>query len=363
MPENSDSAHEPVAPGPRSWVVPCSDSCRTIPLLRAHRNLLLPMLQQARFALAELSVYEPARRRVDLLARAAARAEELAHREIGGAVLATSFTVCDVSNIAREVVQLFAGTLPGDVPVVQVARATSPLVLGDELLLYQLLVEVLAVAATRVGGAAGVEIRVEIDSGGPVVAPEQPQVRLSVRIAPVGEATLASVPMPSSIYDPARLDMVRDLVAFHGGRLSEIAGSGVRLHLPAAYEPMPTDPGSLRLGIGVEDGSAAMAHVDACLRRSGRDVITATHAGSAAALVAAHAASGCFLFAMADRASAPGLAWLQGMARTWPQLLCFLVVPDGLQAAELLPPDSSSLLVTPIRQLETMLASCAARAH
>jgi hypothetical protein len=320
------------------------------------------MLQQARLALAELSVYEPARRRVDLVARAASRAEELTRREIAGAVQATSFAVCDLANITREVVQLFAGTLPGDIPVVQVARATAPLVLGDELLLYQLLVEVLAAAATRVGTATGVEIRVEVDSGGPVVAPEQPQVRLSVRIAPVANAAVAPLPMPGSIYDPARIDTLRDLVAFHGGRFTELAGGGVRLHLPGAYEPEPMDPGSLKVGIGVEDGSAAMAHVDACLRRSGRDVITATHAGSAAALVAANAASGCFLFAMADRATAPGLAWLQAMAKAWPRLHCFLVVPDGLHAAELLPPDDSPLLVTPIRQLEAMLASCAARA-
>jgi hypothetical protein len=345
-PDTARGGRKPV-PGGRA-------ASRALPLLRAQKHLLLPMLHQARRASAELSPGEPAKLRVDLLARAASRVAELARRG-SDAAPAADFGVGDLSSIAREVIQLFAGTLPGDTPVLQVAWATAPLVLGDELLLYQLIVEVLAAAAARAGGTPGAEIRVEVDAAGSAPSSQPAHVRLTVRIAPIADAVDGALATCGG-FDQAQLELARDLVAFHGGRIGDAGGGGLRIHLPSAAESAVPSPKGPRLAVGLEDGSLTMAHVDASLRRVGRDVVTATHASSASVFATVNRDHVGLCFATADRPGAPGHAWLRTVASSSPALPCYLVVPDGADANEVVrEPGRGIRTVTP-RTLEGELA-------
>jgi hypothetical protein len=345
QPDPSRPADDPVRPA-------AATPCTLRPLLRAQQNLLVPLLHHARKALGELGLADAARPAVQRVVRAAARAEEMARR--GAHAIGAAFAVCDLASISREVVQLFGGSLPGDVPLVQIARCKAPAVLGDESLLHQLVVEAIAAVGAAAGWGTDVEIHVEVDAGRGGWDDRRNHTRLSVRMVGVAGNE------PRGL-DPSQLGYARDLVALHCGEWSEHPG-GVRVSLPAATAEPVLVPDPRRLAVGLDDGTLAVAHLDGRLRAAGRDVVTSSHASAAAGQATANAARVGLFFATSDDPHGAALAWLLEMAQLHPTIPRLLVVPDGLAPSPAFAAFAGDVEIVAWSGIDAALARLASRA-
>ncbi|MBB6094155.1 PAS domain S-box-containing protein [Povalibacter uvarum] len=272
-------------------------------------NLLLAIAGNARLAMDELNAAHPARRNIEEIETAGARASDLVHR-----ILAFSHqseprrAIIELKPTVEEALRLLRATLPAMIKIQSRFSADTPPVNADSTQIHQIIMNLVTNSAHAIGDDGGT-IAVEIDrvhaGNGSLDIPGDiaPGVHARIRVADTGcgmdRGTLDRIFDPFFTTKPVGqgtglgLSVVHGIVRSHEGAITVESepdrGSMFSVYLPASTRPVDrveTPVTTVERGRGqrvmyVDDEDALVYLLTRTLQRLGYEVVGFNDPGQA----------------------------------------------------------------------------------